>query len=32
MVCPIEPVFHSEADCLDFIRNVILAAATVCDD
>ena len=32
MVCPIEPAFLSEADCLDFIRTQILKAETICDD
>ena len=30
MVCPVEPKFLSEADCLDFIREQILPAG-VCD-
>jgi hypothetical protein len=32
MVCPIDPVFYSEADCLDFIRSEVLKATTICDD
>jgi hypothetical protein len=32
MVCPIEPVFMSKAQVLEFIRTEILKAVTICDD